>query len=86
MKTQYYVTMHDTFMSDWGMAKGKDNIMVVECDSLEDAELIAENAEKRSEMKNINIWTEMPKYNEDKVLLSVKTFDQLSGPWKEVAA
>jgi hypothetical protein len=86
MKKQFYVTMHDTFMSGWGMAKGKDNIMIVECDSLEDAELIAENAEKRSEMKNINIWTEVPKYNEDKVLLSVKTFDQLSGPWKEVTA
>jgi hypothetical protein len=71
-------------MSGWGMAKGKDNIMVVECDSLEDAELIAENAAKRSEMKNINIWTEMPKYDEKKILLSVKSFDQLSGPWKEV--
>ena len=78
--------MHDTFMSDWGMAKGKDNIMVVECDSLEDAELIAENAEKRSEMKNVNIWTEMPNYDENKILLSVKTFAQLSGPWKEVTA
>jgi hypothetical protein len=47
---------------------------------------IAENAEKRSEMKNINIWTEMPNYDENKVLLSVKTFEQLSGPWKEVTA
>lgn len=85
-KPVFYVTMTDKFMSGWGMAKGKDNIMVVECDSLEDAELIAENAAKRSEMKNINIWTEMPKYDEKKILLSVKSFDQLSGPWKEVTA
>lgn len=85
-KPLFYVTMHDTFMSGWGLAKGKDNIMVVECDSLEDAELIAENAEKRSEMKNVNIWTEMPNYDKNKILLSIKTFDQLSGPWKEVTA
>jgi hypothetical protein len=86
MKTQFYVTMLDTFMSGWGMAKGKDNIMIVECDSLEDAELIAENAAKRSEMKSINIWTEMPEYDDALYVLSVKTFDQLSGPWKEVTA
>ena len=86
MKTQFYVTMLDTFMSGWGMAKGKDNIMIVECDSLEDAELIAENAAKRSEMKNIDIWTEMPEYDDAFYVLSVKTFAQLSGPWKEVTA
>ena len=86
MQTQFYVTMLDTFMSGWGMAKGKDNIMIVECDSLEDAELIAENAAKRSEMKNIDIWTEMPEYDDSLYVLSVKTFAQLSGPWKEVTA
>ena len=84
--SKYYVTMLDTFMSGWGMAKNKDNIMVVECDSLEDAELIEENAAKRDEMKNIDIWTEMPQYDDDLYVLSIKTFDQLSGPWKEVAA
>lgn len=86
MKPQYYVTMLDTFMSGWGMAKDKKNIMIVECDSLEDAELIAENATKRSEMKNIDIWTEMPEYDDALYVLSVKTFAQLSGPWKEVTA
>ena len=86
MKPQYYVTMLDTFMSGWGMAKDKENIMIVECDSLEDAELIAENAAKRSEMKNIDIWTEMPEYDDALYVLSVKTFAQLSGPWKEVTA
>ena len=86
MKPQYYVTMLDTFMSGWGMAKDKENIMIVECDSLEDAELIAENATKRSEMKNIDIWTEMPEYDDALYVLSVKTFAQLSGPWKEVTA
>ena len=60
--------------------------MIVECDSLEDAELIEENAAKRDEMKNINIWTEMPQYDDDLCVLSIKTFAQLSGPWKEVTA
>ena len=83
---KFYVTMLDTFMSGWGMAKDKENIMIVECDSLEDAELIAENAAKRSEMKNIDIWTEMPEYDDALYVLSVKTFAQLSGPWKEVTA
>ena len=60
---KYYVTMTDRFMSGWGQAEGKINKLVLECDSIEDAEIVAGYAHRRSEMKYINIHTRRPYYN-----------------------
>ena len=60
---KYYVTMTDKFMSGWGKAKGKINKLVIECASFEEAEIVAENAANREEMKYINITDRKPYYN-----------------------
>lgn len=73
--------MTDKFLSGWGMAKGKINKMVVECDTLADAEIIEGAANKRSEMKHVNICMTRPKYG-SRYLVSWKTFDQLGERWK----
>ena len=39
-----YVTMTDKFMSGWGMAKGKTNKLVIECENSMQAEKIAYRA------------------------------------------
>lgn len=77
----YYVTMTDKFMSGWGMAKDKINIMIVECDTLEQAEQIESAAHDRSEMFNINIHTDRPEFDSD-VVESFKTWNDLGAIWK----
>lgn len=78
----YYVTMTDKFMSGWGMAQGKTNKLIVVCDTWQDAETIQRNAEKRSEMKYINVTDRKPRYGQN-VLESWKTFDELGEIWKK---
>jgi len=82
-KKEYWVTMTDTFMSGWGRAKGKKNKYVIKCNTYKQAETIACNAEKRSEMKHVNITSKKPYFNERKYLVSEKKFKDLHGPWKK---
>jgi len=77
----FYVTMTDKFMSGWGAANGKTNKMIVECDTIEQAEQIERAARRRSEMKYVNICARRPRYGSH-VLESFKTYADLSGPWK----
>lgn len=59
---KYYVTMTDRFMSGWGQAQGKDNKLVLECDSYEEAETVYNNAIRRGEMRYVNITSRKPSY------------------------
>jgi hypothetical protein len=77
----YYVVMTDTFMSGWGLAEGKTNKLVIECANEAQAETIARNAKKRSEMKSVAIKRKVPYYSPDTHLISTKHFSDLSGSW-----
>lgn len=68
--TKYYVSMTDKFMSGWGMAKDKTNKLVLECDSYDEAEIVANNARNRSEMKFVNICINKPYYNKNAYYVS----------------
>ena len=74
-----YVAMTDKFMSGWGMAEGKTNRYVVECDTMEQAALVEKNAHRRSEMKRISICLTKPKERAG-VLIRWKKFSDLGGP------
>lgn len=65
-----YVTMTDRAMSGWGMAAGKINKLVIECDSWKEAEIVEANARRRSEMKHVNICTTKPNYPSSRYLTS----------------
>lgn len=73
--------MTDKFMSGWGMATGKTNKFIIICDNWEQAQTIERNANKRSEMKYVNICINKPRYKAN-VLESWKTFDELGQIWK----
>ena len=73
--------MTDKFMSGWGMAKDKINKMIVECETLEQAEQIEAAAHDRSEMTDINIYAERPEFGDD-VVESFKTWNDLGEIWK----
>ena len=70
---KYYVTATDIFLSGWGKAKGKINKIVIECNSFEEAEIVAENARNRGDMTRVNIATKKPYYNKDSHLVSFRT-------------
>ena len=74
-----YVTMTDKFMSGWGMAEGKINKIVIECENSVQAEKIADCANSRSEMKYINIRYSKPSYNSSKYLTSWKKYCDMTG-------
>lgn len=80
-QSKIYVTMTDKFMSGWGMAANKTNKLIIVCDTWQQAETIERNANKRSEMKYINICSNKPRYGAN-VLESWKTFDELGEIWK----
>lgn len=75
----WFVTMTDKFMSGWGMASGKINKLVIECETYQQAETLARNAKKRPEMRYVNIVRNKPRYPGKYV--SWKVFSDFSGPW-----
>ena len=81
MSKNYYVTMTDKFMSGWGMAEGKKNKLVIECETFEQAEAIERAAQNRPEMRYVNICTKRPSYNSRSVVTSSKTFADMGGHW-----
>ena len=74
-----YVTMTDKFMSGWGMAKGKINKLVIECENSIQAEKIAYCANHYLEMKYISIRYSKPNYNSYKYLVSWKKYSDMTG-------
>ena len=77
----WYVTMTDKFMSGWGMAEGKTNKLIIECETYEEAQTIERNACKRSEMKYVNITRTKPRYGRN-VLPSWKSYNEMGAIWK----
>lgn len=46
-----YVSAIDKFMSDWGKAKGKENIVVFECDDKDEVKIVIDNIRNREDFK-----------------------------------
>jgi len=78
---KYYVTMTDRFMSGWGMAKDKDNKLVIVCDTWDEAQIVYDNACHRSEMKFVNIRTTRPSYPRAYVSWGGKGQNDTYKPW-----
>lgn len=70
-----YVTMTDSFMSGWGLARDKTNKLVFVCDNYEEAEIVMSNAENRSDMKYVKLAIHKPRYNEEHNFVQFKTKD-----------
>ena len=67
-----YVSMTDTFLSDWGVSDGKINKLIFECNNYEEAAIVLNNAKNRKEMKDIKVHDKMPKYKENKYYVQIK--------------
>jgi hypothetical protein len=71
-KIKYWVTMTDKFMSGWGHATNKINKLVFECETLQEAFIVEQNAKNRTNQKNINICGKKPYYNKDHYFTQIK--------------
>jgi hypothetical protein len=74
--TKFYVTMTDKFMSGWGEADNKINKLVFECESRQEAHIVADNAEARGDQSYINIRVTKPYYNPRRYYVQVKTKEE----------
>ena len=85
----YYVRMHDKFMSGWGGAEGRRAMLVIECDTLAQAEAIEKAAHCRDEMKFVSVLDHSPRLRVSDQI-TWRKFDDMHGPWKaywrEIAA
>lgn len=75
-----YVRMTDKFMSGWGRAANSTNVLIIECDTYEQAVAIAKAAEDRREMRRVSICVTKPRTRAG-VMYSHKHVSELSGPW-----
>ena len=82
MNKKVYVTMTDKFMSGWGMAEGKINKLIFECEDHKEASIVADNAERRGDMKYINISYNKPYYSPSRYYAQTKTKEEY-GKWYE---
>jgi hypothetical protein len=76
--------MTDSLMSGWVMTSGLSNkylVLVVVCDTYTQARTIVKNAEKRPEMKDINIRNTKPSYPTSKYLTTWKQYTELGDVW-----
>ena len=82
---KYYVTMTDKYLSGWGVSEGKTNKLIIECETIDQAEKIERSARNRSEMRYINIRMTKPHYGSN-VLETWKTWGELGEIWTGVKA
>jgi hypothetical protein len=77
----YYVTMTDRFLSGWGRADRKTNKLVIACSTYAEAIIVAENAERRGEMKYVNIRSTKPSYPASRYMTSFKDINDYAA-WR----
>lgn len=75
-----YVRMTDKFMSGWGRAANSTNVLVIACDTHEQAVAIAKAAGDRREMRRIAICTTNPKSRAG-VLHTRRHVSEFGGSW-----
>ncbi len=59
--TRFFAVATDSFMSGWGKASGGRSLYALACESLREAETVAENMRKRSDMKRVRITKGLPR-------------------------
>lgn len=80
---KFFVTMTDSFLSGWGRAEGLTNKYIVCCRTLNEALTVKENAQKRNEMKYINVrsGSKVPYYSPNKFLVSLAIVPEMGEIW-----
>lgn len=51
----FYVTAMDTYLGGWRHPQGKENMVILPCDSAHEADIVEENANARSDMAQVEV-------------------------------
>lgn len=80
-----YVIVKDTYLSGWGLAEGKDNILIFKCKDIIQANNVLENCNNRSDFKVIGIFCTPPnKYaNSEKYFVEYKSKKEMPIIYRE---
>jgi len=73
--TTLWVLCNDSFMSGWGEARGVINTLIFPCVDLAQANIVADNARRRSDQKYVRIVGNAPRLR-DGHFYQVKTIDE----------
>ena len=57
----YYVLCTDKFMSGWGMAEGKTNVLIFPCADTDEVRIVTHNLHAREEMKRVRVAASKPR-------------------------
>jgi len=76
----YYVTCTDKFMSGWGGAEGLINRLILPCETEEEAWIVYDNANGRTDQKNVHVCTTKPRLKSSGYLYQVMDRDDAK-PW-----
>lgn len=78
-----FVLSNDSFMSGWRCIGGRINTVILHCDSIDEAKIVANNAANRSDQKHIRTYFyRKPRLNFQTHLYSYHTKDDY-GSWYE---
>jgi hypothetical protein len=72
--TTLWVLCNDSFMSGWGEARGVINTLIFPCVDLAQANIVADNARRRSDQKYVRIVSHAPRLR-DGHFYQVKTIE-----------
>ena len=67
-----YISMIDNFMSGWGMAEGKKNVLIFECGDSQEAIKVMNYGQTREEMSDAFVSPRKPEFNSDMFYSQVK--------------
>lgn len=59
---ELFVVCKDTWLSGWGHAEGKNSLIVLPCRNQSEANVVIRNAQNRTDMDEIKIYTELPEF------------------------
>lgn len=76
----WFVNMHDKALSGWGDASHGRSILIIECETLYQADALEKAAQDRPEMVRISV-THKPRRTRDGDHVSHRTFADMGGAW-----
>lgn len=67
----YYVSAVDKFLSGWGPAKGKKSVLVFECDNTNEAKIVMNQLNSRTDMTEVKRYKAFPVFLDEECIVQV---------------
>jgi hypothetical protein len=78
-EANFYVVSTDRFMSGWGYSKGLDNVCIVPCDTIEEAEKVYNYVLSRRDQMRVRINTTKPRTRSHWLISNLSAWKRQAG-------